>query len=95
MAPFEGLQREMAQMLEASLQLHLSLHCPHKCSGSRALRDEHLARPACLESWSVEGVKKKPGEQRAAKCKLTAFAGENLYITPNMQEEPASPERGG
>lgn len=77
------------------LQLHISLHLAHPCSGSGALRDGHHAWPVCLESWSLEGVKKEPGEHRAAKCKLTAFAEENLYITTNMQEEPASPERGG
>lgn len=79
MVPFDGVKRKMAQMPEASLQLHISLHLTHTCSGSRALRDERLARPACLESWSLEGVKKEPGEHRAAKCKLTAFAGESIY----------------
>lgn len=94
MVSVDEAKRKMAEMPEASLQLHISLHLTHTCSGSRALRDELLARLPCLESWSVEGVKKGPGEQRAAKCRLTAFAGENLYITTNMQEEPASPGPG-
>lgn len=75
-----GVKRKMAQMPEASLQLHVSLLPAHACRGSRALRDEHLTQPACWESWSLEGVKKEPGEHRAAKTQADNLRrGKSIY----------------